>query len=85
MKTLTITAPDDLFAQAIDAVCSNYGYVANEEETKTDYAKRQLTMWIRENIEAYAVKAATAQVDAAREQIGNEMDQAASSIVVDVQ
>jgi len=90
MKTLTISAPDALFDQAVQAVCNQYGYQPTlpdgsaNPQSATDFAKAQLILWIRHNIEADAVKQATAAVDAARQQIQQTLDTAASSIVATV-
>ena len=96
MKSITISAPDELFDQTVAAICGQYGYQAQVADpdhpgeqmsnpvTSESFAKAQLLRWLRENIEAYTVRQANAAVDAARSSIQATLDAAASSITSEI-
>jgi hypothetical protein len=95
MKSITISAPDDLFDQAIAALCANYGYTAtipNPDNilqqipnpiTAEDFAKNRLLYFMRENMEAAVIKQASVAVETARAQAEAQLN-AVSSLVVAV-
>lgn len=96
-KSFTITAPDALFAQAVEAVCANYGYQPNvpdpanpggtvpNPESPVEFAMTRLKLWLRDNIEAHVVRQANAAVDAERAKVQQQLDAAADLIQTTVE
>lgn len=76
MATITLTIPDPVLNRVVNAVAANYGYQStvpnpsipgqfiSNPETKTQFAKRQLNIFLKENVKSYEVNLA---IDASRQ------------------
>jgi hypothetical protein len=96
-KSLTITAPDALFDQAVAAVCGQYGYQAKvpdpahpgqtmaNPQSPVDFAKLQVVAWIGENINAWGGKQIDQSVQSQKEQLQQSVKDAAGQIQTTIQ
>jgi hypothetical protein len=68
MAVISITISDAELPRVINAVCSQYNYQATvngspNPETKAQFAKRMMIVWLKDNVKADEVRAA---IEAAR-------------------
>jgi hypothetical protein len=62
MATISVTVPDAVLPELVDALCQRYGYQANilvdgvstpNPETRNAFARRQLSVWLEGELKRY--------------------------------
>lgn len=58
MATISITIPDAQLQRVIDAVCGTYNYDPNSGLTQAQFAKQQLSLWLKSTVRNWESNAA---------------------------
>lgn len=64
MATLTINIPNEVVDRVQDALCTRFGYDPLVDGTKTQFAKKQVARWIKEQVKEHEANTAGATASA---------------------
>lgn len=58
MATISITVPDAVQTRVVDAICARKGYVAGQGQTKAQFVKAQIALFIKNEVKSYEAEQA---------------------------